>query len=300
MKEAIRRIVPARMWQAARKMKRRAQLRKMKAENPPISKGLLVRDLRALGIAEGDVIFVHSSLSNLGFIEGGPDTVVDALMEAVGVSGTLALPTFSMKAGMKETLEAGDLVFDPLNTPSTVGAITNAFRVRPGVFRSLHPTHSVAAWGRLARTMTESHLEQGTNFGAGSPFTKLLDFNGKIVGLGINYAYVTFYHTYEDLNPDKFPRVYFPQAFTARIKLEDGYREVVVRAHDPETHRHRIEKVPEILSYFDSFFESEGVVHKGRVGSSTSWWLYARDIIACLDKMYSRGATIYHTPNMKD
>jgi len=300
MKSAIRRFVPARIWKAARKIKRGLELRKIKAESPPIPKDQLVRDLRALGIAEGDVVYVQSSLRSLGFVEGGPDAVVDALMEAVGPGGTLAFPTFTIKGGMKETLESGDYIFDPRNAPSTVGAITNAFRLRPGVFRSHHPTHSVAAWGRLARTLTESHLEQGSNFGVGTPFARMLDHNGKIMGLGINYASITFYHVYEDLNPDKFPGVYFPQAYAARIKLENGYKEVLVRCHASEFHRRRIDKNPEIESYFASYFESEGVTHLGRVGNSTSWWLYAKDVIACLDKLYSRGITIYRTPNLKE
>jgi len=299
MKSAIRRFVPAPAWKAARKMKRALELRRIKAESSPITKDRLVRDLRALGITEGDVVYVHSSLRALGFVEGGPDAVVDALMEAVGPGGTLAVPTFTIQGGMKETLESRDYVFDPKNEPSTVGAITNAFRLRPGVFRSLHPTHSVAAWGRSARTVTESHLEQGSTFGVGSPFVKLLDLDVKVLGLGINYRPITYYHVYEDLNPDKFPGVYSPRAYVARIKLESGYKEVLVRCHDPEFHRRRIDKNPEIESYFSSYFESEGVSHVGRVGNSTSWWLYAKDVIACLDKLYSRGVTIYRTPNLK-
>jgi aminoglycoside 3-N-acetyltransferase len=299
MKASIRRFVPAGVWKAARKIKHRLELRKIKAEGPPITKDQLVRDLRALGITEGDAVYVHSSLRALGFVEGGPDAVVDALMEAVGPDGTLAFPTFTLKGGMKESLESGDYVFDPRNTPSTVGAITNAFRLRPGVFRSLHPTHSVAVWGRLAKALTESHLEQGSNFGVGSPFAKLLDLDVKILGIGVDYRPITYYHVYEDLNPDKFPGVYLPRAYVARIKLENGYKEVLVRCHDPEFHRRRIDKNPEIESYFSSYFESEGVAHVGRVGKSMSWWLYAKDVIACLDKLYSRGITIYRTPNLK-
>jgi len=300
MKATLRRIVPKSLWAAARRIKRNAEFRRLKAESAPITKERLVADFEGLGIERGDVVFVHSSLRSLGFVDGGPDAVIDALQAAVGPEGTLLFPTFTITGGMKETLESGESVFDPQTSPSTVGKITNAFRARPGVFRSHHPTHSVAAWGRLAETLTKTHLEEGTNFGAGSPFAKLLDVGGKIMGLGISYGPVTYYHVYEDLHPEKFPDVYLREPYRARIVVGDGRREVIVKCHDPEFHRRRIDKTPEIESFFASYFESEGVAHRGPVGHSTSWWLYAKDMIACLEKLYDRGITIYRTPNLKD
>ena len=299
MKSVLRRFVPQGIRRVARKIKLHLELQKTKAQNPAVTKSQLMRDLAALGIEAGDLLFIHSSLRGLGFVEGGPDTVIDALLETVGPEGTLVFPTYTLVRGMKETLDSDTHIFDPLNSPSTVGKITNTFRMRPGVFRSEHPTHSVAACGRLARVLTATHLEEGTNFGAASPFAKVLDYNGKIVGLGINYGPVTFYHVFEDLNPDKFPEAYLPEEYSARIKVGGHYKEVRLRCHNPEFHRHRIDKTPEIESYFSSYFDSEEVSHVGRVGNgpSTSWWLHARDMIQCLEKLYPLGITIYSTPN---
>ena len=44
----------------------------------------LARDLRALGVRGGDTLFVHSSFRSLGEVAGGAQSVVDALMDAVG------------------------------------------------------------------------------------------------------------------------------------------------------------------------------------------------------------------------
>jgi aminoglycoside 3-N-acetyltransferase len=299
MKSFLRRFIPAAVWSRARKLKRGAELRRMKSRSPAIAKERLVADLRGLGIEPGDLLMVHSSLRGLGFIEGGPDTVIDALLEAIGPGGTLVMPTFTIINTMKETLESADFVFDPDSSPSTVGRITETFRRRQGVHRSEHPTHSVAAFGPLARTLTETHLEGGTNFGPGSPFAKLLDYDGKIMGLGINFGPVTFYHVYEDLHPDKFPGVYLPQKLKSRIRRGGEMREVLVACHSPEFHRRRIDKTPEIEAYFNEYFRSTGAAHFGTVGSSTSWCMSAREMIRRLDELYARGITIYKTPNLK-
>ncbi|HEX2458891.1 MAG TPA: AAC(3) family N-acetyltransferase, partial [Vicinamibacterales bacterium] len=90
-------------------------------------------------------MFFHTGLKSLGYVEGGAEAVVDLLICRVVAKdgGTLAMPAFSMKGTMEGTLRA-DTVFDVKETPSTVGAVTEAFRKRSGVVRSLHPTHSVA------------------------------------------------------------------------------------------------------------------------------------------------------------
>ena len=60
-----------------------------------VTRTSLVRDLRALGVAYGDKLLVHSSLASLGFVVGGGRTVIDALLDAVGEDGTIMMPTYS-------------------------------------------------------------------------------------------------------------------------------------------------------------------------------------------------------------
>ena len=98
--------------------------------------------LRALGLAAGDVVMVHSSLRSIGYVEGGADAVVDALLDVLGSSGTLVVPTFTPSHGHE-----ADPVFDPARDPSEVGRITEVVRTRPGARRSVHLLHSVAALG---------------------------------------------------------------------------------------------------------------------------------------------------------
>lgn len=55
----------------------------------------LLFQLNELGILPGDIVLVHSSLSALGFVEGGAQTVIDTLLSAVGPQGTLLMPAHS-------------------------------------------------------------------------------------------------------------------------------------------------------------------------------------------------------------
>lgn len=95
--------------------------------------------LRTLGVAPRDVLHVHSSLRKLGPVEGGADGVIDTLLELVGDSGLLSVPTHTWAV-----VNDGQPVWHERFTPSHVGILTNVLRKRSDAVRSLHPTHSVA------------------------------------------------------------------------------------------------------------------------------------------------------------
>ncbi|MHB8994277.1 MAG: AAC(3) family N-acetyltransferase [Armatimonadota bacterium] len=154
-----------------------------------VTKREIIQGLHALGLTEGDLVQVHSSLSSFGHAEGGADTVVDALLESVGPDGTVMMPTFN---------HGSEDIFDIRTSPSTNGAITNALRLRPEARRSLHPTHPTAAIGPLAQLLTRDHLPAGT-FGIASPLGKLAAMGGKVLLLGVGMNTNTMAHIGETL-----------------------------------------------------------------------------------------------------
>lgn len=157
----------------------------------------MAQDLAALGIKENDTVLVHASLSSLGFVEGGADTVIDTLISVLK-DGTLLMPTLSF-----DSVTVSEPVFSVNDTPSCVGKISETFRKRAGVIRSMHPTHSVAAYGKNACEICRRHIESDTPVGDTSPFSLLPKYNGKVLMLGCTLRPNTSMHGVEELiKPD--------------------------------------------------------------------------------------------------
>lgn len=155
-----------------------------------MDKKTLADAVRALGVQKDSVIIVHSSLKSFGHMEGGAEAVVDAFMEVV-TEGTLIFPSFNHGA----PYDKGE-VFDIRNTPTTNGAIPDAFWRRPGVKRSMNPTHAFAVYGKDAEKIASSH-EMAAAVGEGSPLDYLYRHDGGVVLLGVGYNRNTFHHYVE-------------------------------------------------------------------------------------------------------
>lgn len=120
------------------------------------TKQTLQQDLAAMGLTGTETILIHSSMKSIGAVEGGADTVLDALMEFFA-EGLLLLPTHTW-----QSIDQDHPVFDVRRSPCCVGILPELFRQRPGVVRSLHPTHSIAACGRGAAEYLAGELENNT------------------------------------------------------------------------------------------------------------------------------------------
>lgn len=182
----------------------------------------LLTALRRLGVAPGDVLMVHSAFDRLSGFRGGPVDVIGALQEAVGPRGTLLMPTIPFP-GTAVAYARGDPVFDPRHTVSLMGLITELFRRSPGVVRSLHPTHSVAAWGCRAETLIAGHEQAETPCGRGTPYGRLLEYDGKILLAGVPANTMTFnYFVAEELGPRLAVPVLTRETYPLRSRGPDG------------------------------------------------------------------------------
>ncbi|MEL6977112.1 MAG: AAC(3) family N-acetyltransferase [Pseudomonadota bacterium] len=185
----------------------------MNAKEPQIGfdKAALVADLAALGVAAGDVLMVHSSLSAIGPVEGGADTVIDALLGALGPDGTLVMPAFRdsidlpghvTEAPEQVLAEAAALTppFEIGATPTTMGLIPETFRRRSGVRRSPHPTTSITAFGPQAEALTAAHSIPWAT-GRETPFELLHEWDAKFLLIGVGFNRLTMLHYAETLSP---------------------------------------------------------------------------------------------------
>ncbi len=175
----------------------------------------ITQDIINLGIKPYDKIAVHSSMKKIGETEGGGDTVLDALCDYLGAEGLLMLPCHTW--GNIE--EYGNIFHQDM--PSNLGLLPNLFRVRNGVHRSLHPTHSVCAFGQNAEEFVQGELGSRSYCSPKSCYKKLMDMGGKILLMGVTLTKNTFFHGIEEWitdNHDWFEET--PKLF--RVRLENG------------------------------------------------------------------------------
>lgn len=151
-------------------------------------------ELLGAGVRRGGALLVHSSLRSLGPLAGGAESVIQALLTALGAQGALLMPALSYAHVTPE-----QPLFDVRHTPSNVGALAEAFRVRPGTRRSLHPTHSVCGMGRQVELLLDQHGKDATPCGSHSPFRLLAESGGQLLMLGCGLRPNTSMHGIEEL-----------------------------------------------------------------------------------------------------
>lgn len=162
--------------------------------------------LRKLGVKNGDILLFHSSLKSFGQTENGADTVIDGALDAVGEDGTLVAPTL-----LSKSFYVAYDIWDKNTTPCEIGLIPETFRKRPAALRSDQATHSVAAIGKMAEFLTNSHSTSKPRifpygdyaFSHGSPWQKMYDLGAKVVMMGAPDNTITFRHFVEAIYCEK-------------------------------------------------------------------------------------------------
>ncbi|GAA3960752.1 aminoglycoside N(3)-acetyltransferase [Actinoplanes auranticolor] len=239
----------------------------------------LASDLRALGLTAGDVVLVHSSLRSLGFVAGGPQAVVQSLLEVCGAGGTVVVPTHTpdnsdpadwSRPPVPRTwwpvLRRETPGFDPARTPSRwMGAIAETLRTWPGAVRSDHPQVSFAALGKDATGIVAGHrLTEG--LGEHSPLGAVHRLYGKVLLLGCGHDSNTSLHLAESRQPAA-PR----SVAGASVRQPDGtdqwvtWSEVVADESD--------------FAELGAAFEGTGAVTTGPVGSATARLMEQRALV---------------------
>ncbi len=225
----------------------------------------IVGDLIKIGVEKGDTVLVHSSLSSIGYVPGGAETLVDALLESVGEDGTIVAPTIT-----------GRISDSPENPPSYskdkpcwTGVVPETLRKRGEAYRSRHPTHSVAAIGEMARRIIEGHEEAETPCGKGTPYFKIAELGGKILFIGASLESNTCFHTVEEL-----AKLYYhlqPEPACCKIKMDGDFVEKRFFLHAYGTPRAFEEKEKELVE--------QGVARISSIGRARSILIDARKMI---------------------
>jgi aminoglycoside 3-N-acetyltransferase len=247
----------------------------------------LRRELSDLGLKPGMTAMVHSSLSRVGWTVGGPVTVVRAMLDVLGPTGTLVMPAESptmsdpstwtdprVKAEWHDTIRAHQPVFDLLTTPTTMGAIAETFRTFPGTRRSSHPLVSVCALGRLSAEITSEHTLEFCE-GKGSPFEKLYILDAQTLLLGVGFDRCTSLHYAESLVPAR-------RTTMSRFPImRDGVRvwvEMPDMASDNGRH----------FAILGGKFALNGTIRAGRIGNADSMLFSTRELVDFAESYFLR------------
>jgi aminoglycoside 3-N-acetyltransferase len=243
----------------------------------PRTRESLREDLRQVGLTAGMTVIVHSSLQSLGWVNGGPIAVIEALQDLLTPSGTLVMPAHSGDLSeptnwqhppvppewvpiVRDTMPA----YDPRRTPTRLmGRIAELFRTWPGVVRSDHPCISFAAWGRHAEWIVANHT---LDFGHGerSPLARIYDLGGSVLLLGVGYDRNTSFHLAEHRITGVTP------SMEGAPVLENGVRVW-------KTYQHIDLDTP--LDELGTAFEAACPVRVGKAGSATARLFAQRDAV---------------------
>ena len=240
----------------------------------------IVQGLRKIGLKRGDIIIVHTSLKNIGYVCGGAQAVIEALIEVVTSEGTIVMPTQSWKNLDPETgvhWDADESDWDKIRenwpaydkeiTPTnTMGAVAEMFRQWPGSIRTDHPARSLCAWGKHAAYITAEHSLSNI-FGEGSPIAKLYELDAKVLLLGVGYDKNTSIHLADvrATYPGKHNCVEHSAIIENGVRVWKAYSTLFVDGADFEE--------------IGSAFEERGLASAGKVGNADSRFMRQRDIV---------------------
>jgi len=227
-----------------------------------VTRRMVADAVREVGVRPGDTAIFHSSLSSMGRVVGGPDTLIDGFLDAVGPDGTVACPSlWGRRSGGRTDLA----LWDKTRSPAYIGKVPDHFWRRPDALRSDNPTHAVAAIGARAEELAGEHGNSGGRpccfhvdaFGTESPWQRLYDWNAAYCFIGVDFTVDTMRHFVESLFVERaLADAPADRRESLRGRLMRWETEQGVWPH------HNSQAMGER-------FEAMGLVSMGRIGSAT-------------------------------
>jgi aminoglycoside 3-N-acetyltransferase len=249
----------------------------------------LLARLRGLGIQTGDTVCLHSSFQAQSGFRGTPSELVEVFLQAIGPAGNLLMVSLPYLSTTRDYL-ARNVLFDVRRTPSMMGLVSEVFRRRPGVLRSLHPTHPVLAAGPKSGWIVEGHEGSLLPCGPDTPFGKFAALGGKAVFLDARFSEsFTFFHYLEDMVnfSQDFP-LYADEPVEIPVVDHLGVRRSVRTYVFSQQAIQR--RWPELL---EVELRRRGAIRETRIGCTRLQVVSAQDAIRCVEDMAMKGRYFY-------
>ena len=218
----------------------------------------LKRQLSQAGLDPASTVMVHASVKSVGPLENRGDTLLDALLEYFA-SGLLLFPTHTWDHVSSSTRQ-----YDPASSVPCVGLLPKLALQRPRVKRSLHPTHSVAAFGERAEEYIRGEEYAGSPAPVSGCWGRLYDENAKILLIGVGQNRNTYLDSVDE-------RLQIPERISEKpvllsIHMPDGsWKEFPFRTHfNPHTN-----DVSQFYVKLEDAFRRGGAVRDFQLGDAT-------------------------------
>ena len=134
--------------------------------------------LKEAGIKHDDKLTIHCSLRSIGKIDKGADGLIDAFIEYLK-DGLFLVPTHTWDKVCKATP-----CYDVRSTVPDIGKLAEVAAFRKDGVRSLHPTHSMVAFGKEAESFVKGEEKCASPAPVGSCLSRLYEEGGKVLLIG--------------------------------------------------------------------------------------------------------------------
>jgi len=282
-----RRILPASL--VASLYRARTNVRRRRIESLPSLTELEFTDILTgeLSLRSGDTVYVHSSIDQLN-LSFPFYRILFLIHEVIGANGTVLFPTYpNHRISSYEYLRQGR-IFDVRKSPSYTGILSEFARRQRNAVRSLHPTKSVCAIGKYAKELTSTHQLSPFPYDTCSPYHKLIEYDARIIGLGVWTQYLSFVYCVDDALREEFPvRVYHDRIFEAQCKNIQGDPEVV------RTYAHNMRNVVHDVPRFMRRHIRAEVCEDLKVKGMRFFRANTKELFSEMLELARRGITVY-------
>ena len=214
-----------------------------------------------MGVPKNKPVLCHTSLRAVGEIEGRGEGLLDALIDHVtSDGGILLIPTHTWA-----NLGKNCVTLDMSSDETCIGTLPSIAARDPRAHRSIHPTHSMAAFGDGAEEYISGECMVDYSTSPKGCYGRLRERGGYVLLIGVGHNKNTYLHSVEELMA--VPNRMSAELVYANIKLKDG------NIIDRPLHCHRAEGIPDVSANYPKYepaFRHYGCITDGLIGNARS------------------------------
>jgi len=225
------------------------------------TKAQIHAQLEEMGVKPSDTVIMHTSMKAIGEVEGGADGFLDMMIDYFAEEGLLLVPTHTWARAFDEKYSGPTL---EMGTDYTcIGLIPTKAAVHPLGQRSLHATHSVAAFGKRAEEYIAGEVMVDSFTSPRGCYGRLYDVGGKVLLVGVGHNRNTYLHSCEERMD--VPNRLSTEPFPTTIRLRSG--EIINRP----LRGHRARGCSDVSAHYPKFepaFRLAGAITDGFIGNA--------------------------------